>query len=64
MLFEFADRRKVSEFILIAILKFMERQERMQDMIFYSREYCFKRCSWFSIGNFYQKKVEAIKEQT
>ena len=36
MLFELNDRREFSEFILLAILKFMERYERMEDMIFRS----------------------------
>ena len=34
MLFELDDRREFSEFILLAILKFMERYERIEDLIF------------------------------
>ena len=34
MLFELNVRREFSEFILLAILKFMERYESMEDMIF------------------------------
>jgi hypothetical protein len=43
MLFELDDRREFSEFILLAILKFMERYERMGVMIF---------------GSFYQVKEQ------
>jgi hypothetical protein len=34
MLFELSNRRALSEFILVAILKFIERKERIEDMIF------------------------------
>jgi hypothetical protein len=34
MLFELSNRRALSEFILVAILKFLERKKRIEDMIF------------------------------
>jgi hypothetical protein len=34
MLFELSNRRALSEFILVAILKVIERKERIEDMIF------------------------------
>jgi hypothetical protein len=34
MLFELSNRRELSEFILVAILKFIERKERIEYMIF------------------------------
>ena len=34
MLFELSNRRELSEFILVAILKFIELKERIEDMIF------------------------------
>jgi hypothetical protein len=34
MLFELSNQRALSEFILVAILKFIERKERIEDMIF------------------------------
>jgi hypothetical protein len=34
MLFELSNRRALSEFILVAILKFIERKKSIEDMIF------------------------------